>query len=134
MRRMLDPTTLGGGGGGSGGEIHLYDVQFWDYGNFEFYLSFVSTKMLPGFTKPGDTLRNKSRKDYPEFFPKVNVELPCSGAIKKDTIFYPCVYISIVVDEYDSNGYVLPKIIYNEHMTTTTIVPTNGKLKITMRY
>lgn len=136
MRRMLDKKELEGlgGGGGGGGEIHLYDVQIWSHQKFEFYLSFVSTKILPGFTKPGDTLRNKSMKDYPEFFPKVDIPLPCSGAVKKDNTFYPCVSINIVVDSYDSNGYVMPKIIYNNNLTTTTIVPTNGTLNITRRY
>ena len=133
MRRMLDPKTLGGGGGGVE-EIHLYDVQFWSYEKFEFNLSFVSTKILPGFTKPGDTLANKSRKDYPEFFPKANILLPCSGAAAKDNIFYPCIAISIQVNNYDEKGYVLPKIIYNGKTSTTTITPTNGTLKITRRY
>ena len=131
MRRMLDPKTIGGGGG-SGGEIHLYDVQFMNNTYGEFYLSFTTNKLLPGFTKSGDSLGNRSRKDYPEFFPKVSIAIPCSGAIIKENIKCPCMFVSIMPNNYD-NGNVLAGIIYNNNITTT-LIPTNRNLRITMRY
>lgn len=132
MRRMIDPKTIGGGGGG--GEIHIYDVQYRDKATGEFYLSFVSNKVLPGFTKPGDILNSQSMKDYPEFFPKRGLVIPCSGAIKKDTTLCQCIGVRVVESEYDSEGYVRPKIIYNGNSTTAAIIPTNSKLTITRRY
>ena len=131
MRRMLDPKELGGGGGG---EIHLYDVNYRDRTTGEFYLSFVSNKILPGFTKAGDRLRNQSRKDYPEFFTISGAMIPCSGSIKKDDIDCPCIAVSVTETEFDTNGYVLPKIIYNGKKITSAIIPTNRKLTITRRY
>ena len=130
MRRMLDPKEVGGGG--SGGEIHLYDVQFLNNSYGEFYLSFTTNKLLPGFTKSGDSLRNKSRNDYPEFFPKANIVIPCSGAIIKENIKCQCIFVMIMKSSYDA-GNVLAGIIYNND-TTTIMIPTNRGLKITMRY
>ena len=130
MRRMLDPKTLGGGGGG--GEIHIYDVQFMDNSYGEFYLSFTANKLLPGFTKSGDSLGNKSRKDYPEFFPKVSITIPCSGAVIKENIKCPCIFVMIMASSYD-DGNVLAEIIYNNNITTT-MIPTNRRLRITLRY
>lgn len=129
MRRMLDPKTLGGG---SGGEIHVYDVQFMNNTYGEFYLSFVTNKMLPGFTKAGDSLGNKSRKDYPEFFPKQNIPIPCSGAITYENIKCPCFFVVIMASSYD-DGILMAGIIYNNNRKTT-MIPTNRGLRITMRY
>lgn len=132
MRRMLDKKELEGlGSGGSGGEIHIYDVQYFDsYG--EFYLSFTTNKLLPGFNKAGDALGNKSISDYPEFFPKATLVIPCSGAIIKENIACPCSFVMIMPSNYD-NGNLLVNIIYN-NKATTMLISTNQKLRITRRY